>query len=178
MLNSEPLPRNVDELASIATTLREKVIQQSLFIDQLLEEIRLGRHRRYGVKSEHISPDQLRLLLEEAQSQIPDTSDAQDDNKAAESTPAKKRKRGSRQLPDHLPRIDIEHTLDDDACQCGQCQSMLIPFSTKESEQLDIVPAQVRVRQFRMYVHNKLGMATRHKWPVTLLIRVVWHTDA
>ena len=144
-MNNDTLPRNVDELISIVTTLREKVVQQSLFIDQLLEEIRLGRHHRYGVKSEHISPDQLRLLLEEAQSQIPEPSNAEDNDNATESTPTKKRKRGRRQLPDHLPRIDIEHTLEDDACQCGQCQSMLIPFSTKESEQLDIVPAQVRV---------------------------------
>jgi len=83
-----------------------------LFIDQLLEQIRLGRHHRFGVKSEHISPDQLRLLLEEAQSQIPESSNAEDDDNAAGLAPTKKRKRGRRQLPDHLPRIDIEHTLD------------------------------------------------------------------
>jgi len=119
-----------------------------LFNDQLLEKIRLARHHRFGVKSEHISPDQLRLLLEEAQTQTPEGSSDVDDNAGDESSepkPAKKRKRGRRALPDHLPRVEIEHTLDGEACLCEHRQSDLIPFSTKESEQLDIVPAQVRV---------------------------------
>ena len=145
MLNSDPLPRNVDELTSIATTLREQVIQQSLFIDQLLEQIRLGRHHRFGVKSEHISPDQLRLLLEEAQSQVPEAVSDKEHEKDPESPPARKRKRGRRQLPDYLPRVEIEHSLDEQACQCERCSTALIAFSTKVSEQLEIVPAQVRV---------------------------------
>ena len=145
MLNSDPLPRNVDELTSIATTLREQVIQQSLFIDQLLEQIRLGRHHRFGVKSEHISPDQLRLLLEEAQSQVPEAVSDKEYEKDPESPPARKRKRGRRQLPDYLPRVEIEHSLDEQACQCERCSTALIAFSTKVSEQLEIVPAQVRV---------------------------------
>ena len=107
MLNSEPLPKNVEGLTSIATTLREQVLQQSMFIDQLLEQIRLGRHHRFGVKSEYISPDQLRLLLEEEQSQTPKVCDIEDGDESAQSTPAKKRKPGRRRLPDYLPRVDF-----------------------------------------------------------------------
>jgi len=36
-----------------------------LFINQLPEQINLSKHHRFDVKSEHVSPDQLRLLLDE-----------------------------------------------------------------------------------------------------------------
>ena len=63
--DSDSIPTDINELTSLVKELREQVTHQSLFIDQLLEQIKLARHHRFGVRSEHISPDQLRLLLED-----------------------------------------------------------------------------------------------------------------
>lgn len=45
MSDSEPMPTDVDELTGLVTQLRSRVEHQSLFIDQLLEQIRLARHQ-------------------------------------------------------------------------------------------------------------------------------------
>ena len=65
MINNGALPKNVNDLTELVITQRDQLAHQSLFIDQLLEQIKLAQHHRFGVKSEHISPDQLRLLLDE-----------------------------------------------------------------------------------------------------------------
>ena len=102
MTNNDTLPKNVDGLTALVITQRDQLNHQSLFIDQLLEQIKLAKHHRFGVKSEHISPD-------------------------------------------HLPRVEIEHTLSGEACRCEHCCSTLEPISQKVTEQLDIQPARVRV---------------------------------
>ena len=148
MTNNDALPKNVDELTELVITQREQIAHQSLFIDQLLEQIKLAQHHRFGVKSEHISPDQLRLLLREEQENSSEKADLDDDDLADQpetTAPTKRSKRGRRRLPDHLPRVEIEHTLNGKACRCEHCCSTLEPISQKISEQLDIVPAQVRV---------------------------------
>ena len=56
-------PGNPQDMAELVATLQTKVDHQALFIEQLLEQIRLAQHNRFGVKSEAVSPDQLRFLL-------------------------------------------------------------------------------------------------------------------
>lgn len=141
MSDSDSIPTDINELSNLVIEQRTKLAHQSLFIEQLLEQIKLARHHRFGVKSEYISPDQLRLLLEEEQELT-----EQEQNEPADPAPVSpRRKRGRRQLPDHLPRIEIEYTLDKDACRCEHCQAHMEPLSQKITEQLDIVPAQVPV---------------------------------
>lgn len=149
MTNNDTLPKNIDDLTKLVITQRDQLAHQSLFIDQLLEQIKLAQHHRFGVKSEHISPDQLRLLLEDNDKQKPSADDVDIDDGQSEpqetAKPAKRAKRGRRKLPDHLPRVEIEHTLSDETCCCEYCQTELTPVNQKITEQLDIVPAQVRV---------------------------------
>lgn len=144
MTNYDALPKNVDDLTELVITQRDQLAHQSLFIDQLLEQIKLAQHHRFGVKSEHVSPDQLRLFLGEERENRSDNVDS-DDDLADQPEPTKRTQRGRRRLPDHLPRVEIEHTLSDEACRCEHCSSTLEPISQKITEQLDIVPAQVRV---------------------------------
>ena len=65
MSSTTTLPDSVDELTALIIEQQNKLDHQSLFIEQLLEQIRLAQHNRFGIKSEAISPDQLRLLLDE-----------------------------------------------------------------------------------------------------------------
>jgi transposase len=166
MTDDDTLPQNVDDLTKLVITQRDQLAHQSLFIDQLLEQIKLAQHQRFGVKSEHISPDQLRLLLDDKQKPSADDVDIDDEPSEPQEAakPAKRAKRGRRKLPDHLPRVEIQHSLSDEACCCEHCQTELTPVSQKITEQLDIVPAQVRVirhyRQTYQCPHCDAGLAT------------------
>ncbi len=98
--------------------------------------------KRTSPSSEKVSPDQLGLF-NEAEAETPA------EEEPVESVPvaAHERKRGGRKpLPDYLPRVRIEHDLPEaeKTCPCG-CS--LTRIGEDSSEQLDIIPAQVRVLQ-------------------------------
>ena len=99
MIYSETLPKNVDDLTELVITQRDQLAHQSLFIDQLLEQIKLAQHHRFGVKSEHISPDQLRLLLDDKQKPSADDVDIDDEQSEPQEAakPAKKSQTGPTQ---------------------------------------------------------------------------------
>jgi transposase len=60
--------------------------------------------------------------------------------------PAHRRAKGGRRpLPQAFPRVEVVHALAAGDCRCSQCQAALTPVSEKVSEQLDIIPATVRV---------------------------------
>lgn len=130
------------------SALKQLVVTQQQRISVLEEYIRLHRHRQFGASSEQ-APGQSELFNEaEVASHQDDTSaesvpaSAGDTTAVSDST---SRQRGHRKLlPAELPRVRIEHDLDaaDKRCACG-CERVCIGEET--SEQLDIIPAQVRV---------------------------------
>ena len=109
---------------------------------------RLLRHR-FGPRSEKLDLDQLRLLLEDTEQGKAETDAANE----ATANPSEKRKRRASAnrnlgaLPAQLPRyevvIDIEHK------QCPCCGGALHVIGEDRTEQLDIVPSQLRVKVIR-----------------------------
>jgi transposase len=110
----------------------------------LQEQINLLLAKRFGPSSEQLSPDQIRLFNEA-------------EHAAAETEPVEasasvtiaghtRSTRGRQPLPEALPRLRVEHELPEAerTCSCG-CQ--LTRIGEEISEQLDIVPAQIRVLQ-------------------------------
>lgn len=161
----EPLPNNASALKKIIADQQLKLIDRDRRIDTqaqqigsqeqrittqqqriaILEEyIRLQRHRQFGASSEK-APGQAELF-DEAELLGEQDEIATEVESAEQPTapPSNKKPRGRKPLPAHLPRIRIEHDLSDaqKACACG-CQRTLIGEQT--SEQLDIIPATVRV---------------------------------
>ncbi len=142
------LPDDVETLKALvreqAARHQQELAQYQAQIISLQEQLNLLLHKRFAASSEKYSPDQLPLFNEtEAQ------ADEAPLDEPAElvSIPAHQRKKcGRKPLPDSLPRIRVEHDLDDaeKTCQCG-CQ--LTRIGEQISEQLDIVPAQIRVLQ-------------------------------
>ena len=143
------LPATVNELRALVLEQQQKLEQQSLFIDQLLEQIRLARHQHFGVRSERFSTDQMALAFNEAEAaaEASDDPDAeQPDLLGTVAVPAHRRAKGGRRpLPKAFPRVEIVHQIEKADCQCGECRSDLTPISEKVTEQLDIQPARVQV---------------------------------
>ncbi|MFK8018008.1 MAG: transposase [Gammaproteobacteria bacterium] len=74
---ADNLPNDVDGLTSLVHQLQQKVAlqqqhneQQTLFINQLLEQIKLARHQHFGSRSERFSLDQMALLFNEAETAV------------------------------------------------------------------------------------------------------------
>ena len=101
--------------------------------------------RLYGRSSERIDPRQMALFSEmlaalEAK-ELPD--DSEPDPPAA---PAPRRKgHGRRKLPADLPRERVVHDLPEDEKPCPSCGAMRDVIGQEVSEQLEYVPAKVKV---------------------------------
>ena len=141
------LPASVAELRALVLEQQRQLEQQSLFIDRLLEQIRLARHQHFGTRSERFSIDQLALVFNEveAAAELSDDPDAeQPDLLGTVAVPAHRRAKGGRRpLPKSFPRIEIVYEIDEVKCECKcECKAELVPISEKVTEQLDIQPAK------------------------------------
>lgn len=123
-------------------------------IVDLKEQIKLLRDRLFGRKSEQTAEPntpQLALFNEPESEPMPSIGDADED--VVERTP----RRGKRKpLSADLPRIEVIHELPEHelTCVCG-CRKHAIGEET--SEQLDIVPMQIRVIKHIRKVYGYRG---------------------
>jgi len=128
------LPASVAELRQLVLERTKQLEQQSLFIDQLLEQIRLARHQHFGTRSERFSIDQMALAFNEAEATAAqDPESEQPDLLGTVAVPAHRRAKGGRRpLPKAFPRVDVVHEIDEAGCQCGECQSELTAIGEKQ----------------------------------------------
>ena len=160
-------PSNVHELLAllaekdgeIARLTREAERQQAR-LQALQEQINLLIAKRFGRSSEKLSADQLGLF-NEAEATAP----ADPEPEAIVSVPAHQRVRpGRKPLPEALPRIDVIHELPAEERICAHDGEGLVEIGEEISEQLDIIPAQVRVlrhvRKKYACPHCQMGVKT------------------
>ena len=111
---------------------------------------RLLRHR-FGRRSEQLGADQLQFGLEDLEQTVAANQAGQD---AADVAAGGQRRRGDARpnrnhgaLPAHLPRYEVVIDIEDRDCPC--CGGSLQAIGELRTEQLDIAPAQLRVRVTR-----------------------------
>jgi transposase len=109
-------------------------------IQELLEALRLQIHRQYGASSEQTPPDQARLFDEPDEEVEP----AAESDAGPATRPQRARRRGTRLSP-NLPRVEVVHDLSDEEKICSEHGCELAPMGEETSEQLEFIPAQVRV---------------------------------
>jgi transposase len=132
-------------------TLQHAVQQRDAEIDKLQLLIKRLLRQQFGRRSEQLTAEQLQLGIEDLEQSIAAKEAGQDAANAGGNKPQRrpdaKPNRNHGALPAHLPRyevlIDIEHR------DCPCCGSALHVIDELRSEQLDIVPAQLRVRVTR-----------------------------
>lgn len=105
----------------------------------LNEQIKSLQDRLFGRKTEKRPCDDDQLSLFD----IPEPPAPKPEQETIVASHTRK-KRGRKPLPESLPRVEVTHDLSDEEkkCQCG-CQKACI--GKEVSEQLDIIPAKVRV---------------------------------
>ena len=121
--------------------LQNKVIELEETNATLLHYLKLAQAARFGSKSEKVSDDEETPMLPGI-GQVFDEASVEAEPKK----PAKKRaaQGGRKPLPDHLPREEVTHDIQEHekVCPCG---NVLHCIGKEESEQLEVIPAQVRV---------------------------------
>jgi transposase len=150
-IDSDALPDDAAALQEIVRTLLLQHGELHAENDKLrLLVQRLLRHQ-FGRRSEQLSPDQLQLGLEDLEQTIAANQAAQDETASAAGVAPKPRAappaRNHGALPTHLPRYEVMIDVEDRDCPC--CGRALTPIGEIRTEQLDIVPAQLRVRVTR-----------------------------
>lgn len=92
--------------------------------------------------AEEVSPDQGRLIFNEAEALAPSLATSP----ATVTIPQHERKkRGRKAIPAALPRIEVVHDLPDSEKICPHDGTALTPIGSEAAEQLDYVPAKLQV---------------------------------
>ena len=140
-------------------------------IARMIEQMVLARHRQFGASSEQL-PGQARLF-DEAEALAHASTDAQDiapvppaaaPTDQGNDKQAKKPARGKRSpLPAELERVDVVHDVPEAERTCP-CGAPMVEIGCDVSEQLDIVPMQVRVLR---HIRKRYGCPGSIHAPVT-----------
>ena len=103
--------------------------------------------RFYGPKNETFDPRQLLLFGERIdQLPLPQTSIEQEAGEPLKTRrPRKRHPHGRSPLPEHLPRIEIEHDLREEEKPCPCCGQARCRIGQEISEQLEYLPASFKV---------------------------------
>jgi len=141
------------------------------YINYLFEQMILLRHRQFGSSSELLSAQA--RLFDEAELLALDTTEAQDlapippqPVASVADRPAVKMRGKRAPLPAELPRVEIVHDVPAALRTCG-CGTPMVVIGQEVSEQLDIVPMQIRVLR---HVRNTYGCPASEHAPVTALL--------
>jgi transposase len=121
-------------------------------VDKLQLLIKQLQRALFGRRSERLDPGQLQLVFEDVEQSLGTAEAARDeaaDDQAAEGQRRRasqpRRNRGA--LPKHLPREEVVIAPENQACLC--CGGALHVIGEDVSEQLDVVPAQLKVKVIR-----------------------------
>lgn len=138
-----------DSLRGERDQLRGEVRVLKVERDLLQERLKAFLHKLFAAKSEARGTHQRDLFLNEAEALAPtaQTYPAQEEEVGTMVATHTRKKRGRKPLDPALPREIVRHELPKSERICPHDGSALVQIGVEVSEQLDIVPQQVRVIQ-------------------------------
>ncbi len=133
---------NVTILQQEINQLRAQLAERDAQIGTLYEQIKLLLKRRFSPSSEKLSPDQLGLF-NEAEDTVIDIPVNEEDTTEVKGHARRCKPRIS--IPDDFPCEDIVYDLPESEKVCPHDGSELNVIGSEDHEQLDIIPAQIKV---------------------------------
>jgi transposase len=157
----DPLPPLPDDLSVCQTMLRELLVElrkKDRRVEQLEHRLTQLLRQVYGRRSEKLNPDQL-LLFAELNEAPPPTEAPAPPTETPEEAASRRRQQGHgrKPLPDHLPRVRVDHELSAAERLCPGCGQERAPIGAEVSEQLEYEPASLFVLQ-----HHRFKYACKH----------------
>ena len=127
--------------------LRNKLRLVSAERDLAEERLRAYRRELFGAKSEARSADQLGLFNDAEALAPAGTQPAQEDTPTTTVAAHERKKRGRKPLDANLLRDVVRHELPESERFCAHDGHALVEIGVETSEQIDVIPEQVRVIQ-------------------------------
>lgn len=140
------LQKENDLLREILSQKDSQLARSDSMVEALKQEIQRLLQHRFGSSSEKVSVDQLGLFNEAEELAVGEESGA------PETTTVKSHERKARprvSIPDELPREEIIHDLPESEKICPKDGTELEVIGSDDHEQLDIIPAQIKVIRHR-----------------------------
>ncbi|WP_322067352.1 IS66 family transposase [Burkholderia ubonensis] len=129
-------------------TLRGELRLVTAERDLAEERLRAYKRELFGTSSEARDADQLGLFNEaEALAPSADATPAREDEPTTQVAGHTRSKRGRKPLDPGLPRAVVRHELPESERFCAHDGRTLVEIGVETSEQLDVIPEQVRVIQ-------------------------------
>jgi transposase len=148
---SPRVPGRVEELPDDPTLLKQIIAERERYIEAMEQrhkaEMDAILRRFYGPRSEKFDPTELLLFGLNVAEQAP-VDEAVVEAESGEKLVTRRinhHKHGRRKLPEHLPRIEIVHDLGDEQKKCPCCGEPRACIGSEISEQLEYVPASLKV---------------------------------
>ncbi|MDB0573789.1 IS66 family transposase [Ralstonia solanacearum] len=133
------------EIARTSGELRVVTVERDL----LKEQLKAFQRQLFAAKSEVRGSEQKDLFLNEAEALATGAAapDQEEGTPEIEVPAHKRKKRGRKPLDPALPRVEVRHELPESERVCPRDGQSLVEIGVEISEQLDIVPQQIRVIQ-------------------------------
>lgn len=149
----------IERDAQLEQVKREAADQIEALRQKHQAEVAAILRRFYGPRNERFDPTQL-LLFGQRVDEVP-LDEASITDEAGEPLvtrrPGNRHKHGRGKLPEHLPRVRIEHDLPPEQQVCPCCGNARHRIGEEVSEQLEYIPASFKVLQ-----HVRFKYACRH----------------
>ena len=156
--SSEALFHRLSSLEEEHKSLEEDYKKTQEELTRAYHIIRQLQQKRFGRKSEKLDIELPLLpgfenLFDEAGIEPADEPEEETLEQTADQEKTQKHKKpGRRPLPKDLPRERVVHDLPEEEQQCKCCGHQMVKFGEETSEQLDYIPAQIKVL---VHVRNK-----------------------
>jgi len=154
---------SVEKLLSIIEEKDRRIAELEQQVQWFIEQVRLSKHKQFGVSSEQTNTEQINLFNEaEATSEV---AESEPQFTEVKTYYRKKRTRlTTDKLPEDLPVEIIEHKLTEKECVCPECGGELHTMGRETREELKIIPAKaVIVRHVRhIYACRKCEGSSEH----------------
>ena len=136
---------------------RKKISELESRVDVLMEALRLARHKQFGAsseKSEDTLMEQLSFLFNEAEVfSAAEKEETENVTVVAAHKRHKKHEYTLDNIPEDMPRKQVEHRLEGDELVCPQCGDTMTEIGKEVVRTLEIIPAQMVVREDIYYTY-------------------------
>lgn len=172
-IDIENLPKDLGVCQAMIVELLQAMARKDTFIGNLQHQLNQLLRHRFGQRADRVSEAQLMLFMEEL-------AKAQgEEKKPEEPTPEPKKPQGNgkghgrKPLPAELPREIIVHDVPEVEKICGKCETPKIVIRQQTTEQLEYVPATLKVFQHVQPVYacpkgceGQMAMASKPMQPI------------
>ena len=148
-------PKTLAEANQIISLLKEDLQSQQEKIQTIEQQYEILQQQvinllrgKYGKKSEKLPEGFIQLSLLDGNKSLEQSAGESTEEPILKETITytRKKRNGHRNIPDDLPRVRVEYEIESLSCPCG-CGNQLKKIGEVITEQLEIVPAKIYVKQ-------------------------------